>query len=297
MYDNDNWHMQQRHGEDGKLRPKWYLRRGFIMIWAIGSTALVLILVAALLLNRVSGPSAPVTGGQRGGSAQPTSQPSSGNTPAPVATSSPTPVPTTAVTAGTVLCQYDATTGFKSWVGSPEWKQISDGTLGSDGSSDGSTSNGYITWSDCKLPTANYAVEAQVQYVRSTNNGDFQFEFGVMLRGDGDKNGYEVGVGASSAFGCSASQAAMVTLVQDGQGNNDHRYSCLSPLPGAAKDYSVDNTLHTDRAEISGNTITLLIDGRQLLQTSDNAYTDAGQVGLRDIYGDINIKSFKVTAL
>lgn len=293
MYDNDDWQMQDQLGGSGKLRPKWYRRRNFMIIWAVGSTALVIILVIALLLSR--SPSGPTTRGQ-GSSAQPTTQVSTGNTLVPTAAPSPTPTPTAAVTAGTVLCQYDATTSFKNWVGSPEWKQINDGTLGSDGSGDGSASNGYIMWSDCKLTTANYAVEAQIQYVRSTGSGAFQFEFGMMLRGDGDKNGYEVGAGASSVYNCPASQA-MVTLVQDGQGNNDHKESCLSPLPGAAKDYPVDSAFHTYRAEVSGNAIKLLIDGRQLLATSDNTYTDPGQVGLRDIYGDINIKSFKVIAL
>jgi hypothetical protein len=72
------------------------------------------------------------------------------------------PTKTPAIAAGTVLCLYDTTRGFSGWVKSPQWKQINNGTLGSDGTDNGQGPNTYIAWSGCNLSTANYVVEAQM---------------------------------------------------------------------------------------------------------------------------------------
>jgi hypothetical protein len=123
-----------------------------------------------------------------------------------------------------------------------------------------------------------------------------------MLHGDGDKAGYETGMGYSRS-GCYSDptlQKVMVTLVREDQtATGDCGDFTLSPLPGssASKNYQLDTLVHTYRAEISGNTIKLLLDKHLLLETSDNTYTNAGQVGLRDVYGSINVMSFKVIAL
>lgn len=207
------------------------------------------------------------------------------------------PTKTPSVAAGTVLCQYDTTQGFSGWSTSPQWKLINDGLLGSDGTDNGQGSSNYIAWSGCnKLLTANYAVEAQIQLVKSINsNGDF--EFGIMLRGDGNASGYEGGMAQDS---CYKQVVAMLSLVQ----NNFIGFCSTSPVMSSVT-YQLDSNWHSYRAEITGNTIRLFIDGKKVLEASGNTLydgsgnilMDAGQVGLIDINGDINVKSFKVTAL
>ena len=160
-----------------------------------------------------------------------------------------------------------------------------------------------MAWSGCHtLSTPNYAVEAQIQYVSSTDpdsvskNG--MFEFGIVLRGNGGTSGYEVGVGKDR---CNTSPIAMISLIQKAQVGSPTQCSSGGPVPlsgsGSSQRYNVDTNFHTYRAAITNNTITLSIDGNQLLQTSDNTFTNAGQVGLRNIFGDINVKSFTVTTL
>ncbi|QBD81955.1 DUF1080 domain-containing protein [Ktedonosporobacter rubrisoli] len=298
MDNRGDWHAGPgREGQGyyggSKLRPKSFVRRN---LWAIISTCLVVVLLGVLyfVLSRP----APATN-----AVQQSSSPKSGlatTVPGTAAASAPTQAPTQAasVAPGTVLCQYDATSGFQNWVKSPQWKQVNDGTLGSAGTDDGNGANSYITWSDCKLATGNYAVEAQIQIVRSTDNNGY-YESGIMIRGDGNRSGYQVGVGAYNQY-CSQPPLAMVSLVQDDRTGETRCYSGgLAPLPGAgaSQNYQVDTNFHTYRAEVTGNTIRLFIDGRKLLETTDNTFTDAGQVGLRDVNADLNVKSFKVTAL
>lgn len=202
-----------------------------------------------------------------------------------------------------ILCQYDATHSFSNWNNSPEWKRLSNGTLGSAGTDNGEGSNNFMAWSGCHtLSTSNYAVEAQIQYVGSADpdsvskNG--MFEFGIILRGNGGTSGYEVGVGKDR---CNDSPIAMISLIQKAQVGSVAPCYSGAPVPlsgsGSSQHYNVDTNFHTYRAAITNNTITLSIDGHQLLQTSNNTFANAGQVGLRNIFGDINVKSFTVTAL
>jgi hypothetical protein len=205
------------------------------------------------------------------------------------------------------LCQYDSTNGFKGWNNSPQWSQLSDGTLVSSGTDNGEGSKNYMAWSGCHtLPTPNYAVEAQIEYIRSAdpNSDNYDkgmFEFGIMLHGDGNTSGYEVGVGQDA---CGNASIALISLIQQAQiGSTSQCSSGPVPLPSSGSgqtslNHNVDtNNFHTYRAEINNNMITLYIDNSKLLQTSDNTFTSAGQVGLRDIYGQITVKSFKVTTL
>jgi hypothetical protein len=94
----------------------------------------------------------------------------------------------------------------------------------------------------------------------------------------------------------------LISLVQDNQSSGSspcNTSNLLDSLPGsgASHNYNVDTGWHTFRAEITNNTISLFIDKNKFLETSDNTFTDIGQVGLRDIYGDINVRSFIVTTL
>jgi hypothetical protein len=213
------------------------------------------------------------------------------------------------------LCQYDATNGFKGWINSPQWSQLPNGTLGSGGIDTGEGSDNYMAWTDCnnKLSSPNYAVEAQIKYIRASNtsgeNSNGMFEFGIMLHGDGNTSGYEVGVGKDA---CGDASIAMISLIQNNQAAPSNQTGSLSscsrggPVPlsssgseqQTSRNYNVDtNNFHTYRATINNQVITLYIDSTQMLQTSDNTFINAGQVGLRDIFGDITVKSFTVTAL
>jgi hypothetical protein len=68
-------------------------------------------------------------------------------------------------------------------------------------------------------------------------------------------------------------------------------------MSGSSQNYPINMSIHTYRAEITGNMIRLFIDGKKLLETSDNTITSAGQAGLLSSSSDINVKSFKVIAL
>jgi hypothetical protein len=293
MNDYDNRFYQRPEHE--KIKTKSFFQRN---LWAVVSTgvAIVAVLALILVLTRPAASTNPIT------SSSP--QASSGSSTAPGgASTAATPTQAAPPAAGTVLCQYDATHSFSNWNSSPEWKQLSDGTLGSAGADSGEGSNNFMAWSGCHtLPTSNYAVEAQIQYVRSADPdsgfGSGMFEFGIMLRGDGGTAGYEVGVGQDR---CNDTPIAMISLIQQAQIGSPSQCFEGGPVPlsgsGSSQNYNVDTNFHTYRAAITNNMITLSIDGNQLLQTSDNTYTNAGQVGLRDIYGDINVKSFTVIAL
>jgi hypothetical protein len=282
--------------EHEKIKTKSFFRRNQWTFIFAGTSVVAIAALILVLIGRSAASTNPAT------SSSPQSSSVSSTAPGGASTAvTPTPSP---VTAGTVLCQYDATHSFTSWNNSPEWKQLSDGTLGSDGTDTGEGSGNFMAWSGCQtLSTPNYAVEAQIQYVRSANpdnnNNNGMFEFGIMLRGDGGTAGYEVGVGLST---CSnATSIAMISLIQQARIGQSSQCDSNGPDPlsgsGSSQNYNVDTNFHTYRAAVTNNTITLSIDGNQLLQTSDNTFTNAGQVGLRDIFGDINVKSFTVTAL
>lgn len=286
--------------EDGKNRHRNFFQRNLVAVIFAGVAVLAVLALLLVLLR----PAAPTNvASQSSAHPAPTTAPpaptvdsSGAGTPADTAT----PTQASATTAGTVLCQYDTTKGFNNWINSSQWKPISNGMLGSAGTDNGNDGSKYIAWSGCsQFPTANYAVETQMQYVRNGNADTYykNFEFGMMLRGDGTASGYEVGVGQDN---CNGPTLAMVSRVQDGQTGNSPQCS-YGPVPlsgsGSSHGYKIDTDWHTYRAEVTGNIVRLFIDGNKLLETSDNTFTDAGQVGLRDVYGDINVKSFKVTAL
>ncbi|MDQ2884887.1 MAG: hypothetical protein M3Y39_02270 [Chloroflexota bacterium] len=287
--------------EGGKNRHRNFFQRNLVAVISAGVAVLAVLALLLVLLR----PATP-TNSSSGSSSRPmatttppTPTATTSGTATPTADSSATPTQASATTARTVLCQYDTTKGFNDWINSSQWKSISNGMLGSAGTDDGNDGSKYITWSGCsQFPTANYAVEAQMQYVRNANPyNNKNFEFGIMLRGDGTASGYEVGAGQDT---CNDPTLAMISLVQDGQTGNPPQCS-YGPAPlsgsGSSHGYKIDTDWHTYRAEVTGNIIRLFVDGNKLLETNDNTFTDAGQVGLRDVYGDINVKSFKVTSL
>jgi serine/threonine protein kinase len=224
------------------------------------------------------------------------------NASTPQATTPPSPTPTPAPAAGTVLYQANWSQGADDWNLPPQWKAVGNGTLGSDGSADGSANNSFIVWAPASVTGSNYAVEANIQFVRSTDtflNGSY--EFGIIVRGDGNSSGYEAGVQNMQPDYLSDLPQGAKTLIANIQGDNTGStasgYRGFATTEGLLQHqaYQPDTQPHTLRAEVFGNTIKLFIDGTLVVSTTDNTYT-AGRVGLRAVDADINVTSFKVIA-
>lgn len=234
----------------------------------------------------------------RGSSANHSSQ-SSGVNSTTVSSVNPTPSPTP-LTPGTLI--YQATfdqSDFGNWSGdnSLQWKLVGNGEIGSDGTGDGQSNGGFIIWYQHDMPVQNYAVEAKIQFVRSTNSdsGFGSDEFGIMVRGDGNMSGYEGGMQIVAGNYCTSEGGAIISLVrQDGTSSCDGSNSYLKKVA-----YTLDENVHTYLVEVKGDSIQLFLDGQAqpVLSTTDNTLLQPGRVGLRSVYADINVLSFKVTAL
>lgn len=222
------------------------------------------------------------------------STPGSFSTPAATATPSPGNNPPQA---GQLLYQANWSQGLNGWLGSSQWKAISNGELGSDGSSRGANTNDeFIIWAPAHLTTVNYKIIAQIQFVRSTSDRGI-VEFGVIARGNGNDKGYEAGLSAGSggSFCDNSKQQAIISSIDDT--NSPPNLGCFGVNDLVGQNYPIDTNFHTFEFDVTGNSLVLYIDNRLITQTTDNSYVDAGQVGLRDIEGDINVKSFVVSAL
>jgi len=61
-------------------------------------------------------------------------------------------------------------------------------------------------------------------------------------------------------------------------------------------DFSINTDWHTYRFEVTGNTMTLLFDGAEVVRAMDNRQLEAGTVGIY-CSGQINIRAFRVIAM
>src|SRR5579883_1240100 len=208
------------------------------------------------------------------------STPGSFSTPAATATPSPGNNPPQA---GQLLYQANWSQGLNGWLGSSQWKAISNGELGSDGSSRGTNTNDeFIIWAPAHLTTANYKIIAQIQFVRSTSDRG-TVEFGIIARGNGNDKGYEAGLSAGSggSFCDNSKQQAIISSIDDT--NSPPNLGCFGVNDLVGQNYPIDTNFHTFEFDVTGNSLVLYIDNRLITQTTDNSYVDAGQVGLRDI--------------
>ncbi len=103
---------------------------------------------------------------------------------------------------------------------------------------------------------------------------------GLFIRGDGQNNGYFVG---DSDF------SVIFVDVSSSNGGYINQLKSVS--------YSPDLNNHTFILQAQGNTITLSIDGGKYISVTDNTYISGGQVGIFAENDEIEVKSFKVTAL
>ncbi|HEU5382430.1 MAG TPA: protein kinase [Ktedonobacteraceae bacterium] len=295
----------------GKAPRQARRKRGGRLI-ALTTVLLLIILLAVFAVPRLNLPlpglgSRPTATSTTGATAGITPQSTPGVTPTTVpdatatatvlANPSPTNTPVSNGTpppTGQILYQANWSQSLDGWLGSSQWKQVNNGELGSDGSSDGSSpTNSFIIWSPAHLSVANYKIVAQIQFVRSSN-GRGQFELGIIARGDGQQSGYEAGQIAGGI--CDDNdQEAIISRINDAKSRPE--VNCLGVNKLVGQNYPVDTNFHTYEFDVTGNSLTLYIDSRLITQTTDNSFIDAGQVGLRDVLGDINVKSFIVYAL
>ncbi len=171
------------------------------------------------------------------------------------------------------------------WQGESQWHHVDTDLIGSDGSSNYSydDANMYSLLAPYQPPTTDYAVEAQIKFVRFNGDGDF----GVLLRVDNNGDGYLCGFEDSYD-----SATPIISVITAGE-------SSSNPISSDSNSNFTLDTLnfHTIRVEVNKDIITMFVDGNQLLQATDNSYLSAGTVGLRSNGAVFNVHSFQVMKL
>jgi hypothetical protein len=207
----------------------------------------------------------------------------------PQPTNTPTPPPCLPVapTPGQLLYQADWSGGFDGWMASPDWKTVS-GQLVNDGTNGDATQFAHAP--TCTANPANYAVEAEIQYVRDGYGcyppADYGYiAFGLSVRGESSGD-YRMGI--VHRYG------TMAAFIFD-HGSSDTCPNFYPPLAKAS--YSLDTNWHTYRVEVRGNDIKLLIDGQSVIEAIDNHHLTSNSVGLWSTGTVLNVRSFKVIAL
>jgi hypothetical protein len=162
----------------------------------------------------------------------------------PTATSTPTPTPPAP---GTVLYQADWSQGANGWAGLFGWSWLN-GQLLNDGSN-GNPSN-YIPapYSPGDHGVNDYAVEAEIQLTRA---GRGCGSWGIVVRAASTNQGYQEG---PQGF-CGGARITIWTL---------------SGEQLASRQFPSGSDWHTYRFEARANSLRLLVDGVELLATSDN---------------------------
>jgi hypothetical protein len=166
---------------------------------------------------------------------------------------------------GTILYQIDDwSSGTAGWAAAGQWKTVG-GMLVTDGTSD-SFAVAPVDLTDYP----DYVVEAEVQIVDPTAATDVLL-VARMINGSGYYGGFDG----------SASRMAV---------GYDH-----TELGGA--DFVLDGQWHTLRLEVRGNSIKLFLGQAEVARATDNRALDPGTVGLYCAGGQINVRSFTVSAL
>jgi len=166
---------------------------------------------------------------------------------------------------GTLVFEETWLLGRGLWIGSEDWR-ATDGTLTTDGS------NG---WSRALAPygalTADYAVDAQVQWVRGDGG------FGIVVQGQpGDdahfyRAGYEGGT----------------WIVAPGQAEPS-----LASRPSRR-----DTDVHVYRVEVRGASVRLLVDGALQVEASGGAPAPGRSAGLWAANAMVKVRRFAITTL
>lgn len=197
-------------------------------------------------------------------------------TPPPSPTQSPPPQP------GTMLYQADWSQGMNGWSGGTEWNATQNMLL-SNGSSCCGGPESIVVAPYPLGNVADYEVVARIQFIR-TDNICSGYSFGVMLRMDTNKNGYEAAVNLANSA-CTLTQAVATLRVDN--------YTQLRATP-----FVPGTGWHTYTLLVKGDQLSYFIDGSQypLLTATDNTHIQGGQVGIEDFNVQMNIQSFEVIA-
>jgi hypothetical protein len=178
-----------------------------------------------------------------------------------------TPAPVATTPSGPLLYQTDFSQGASGWTGDRSWKPVGGMLV----TAPVSFTRG-VTYAPYRAPTADYAVEAEIQVLPSSE-GEY---VGVVARSEGgiDRN-Y---AGASWRGRAIVGPVGMYNSAIDGNG------------------FDAGTDWHTYRLEAKANRLTLSIDGIQLVSVMDNAFTKGQEVGLAASAG-ANVRAFRVYGL
>jgi hypothetical protein len=181
------------------------------------------------------------------------------------------------------LYTADWSSGLNGWTGSSEWS-VANGELISNGHWSGNPTAPATTGGDTIIApyqpsTADYALQARIK-ILSTPDKCWLALRGRVQNDDSGYNGYFVGYDAYFGDGIIAYFAPKVGFVSL-----------------QSKSYSPGFAWHIYRAEFKGNQITLKIDGHTLLQVTNIANPNAGQVGLENGDCQIEVSGYRVFAL
>ncbi len=211
----------------------------------------------------------------------PTLAPSPTPIPSAPPTLTPTPPPPTATPTpaiGELLYAADFSKGLSGWKASSDWKTLGDVLL-NDGT--GSTSGFTLELLDPRLTQKDFAIEAKFKVIRFSS--DVHWSYGFVLRGN-----YRFGrcqfypFGYSSSAPCPDRPSEVIALTGT-------RFSLVDSVN------SRDGTL-TLRAEIKGNRLRFLINGSEVLTTTDNKFLDNSTIGLWSTNTQLEITDLKIFA-
>ncbi|GHO69502.1 hypothetical protein KSC_083940 [Ktedonobacter sp. SOSP1-52] len=212
----------------------------------------------------------------------------------PVAThTQQTPVASTTTTPGTTSVPSGGALYQATWGPEDTW-QLTDGWEAQNGqlTSDGSLVNANAL-SPFHAKSANYAVETEIAFRgfgQSSENGG-QNKPGKQGNSLSQSGGYGIIVrlhsGRSYICGLDAHTGAYIALVEGGR--------IIKRLKNVGYHFSTGS--HMYRVEIHSSEITLLIDGKAIVQASNSTLTAPGEIGLHSDNTRLAIANFKVLQL
>jgi hypothetical protein len=207
---------------------------------------------------------------------------------APAVLTDPTPtstLPPLSLTPGTVLYEANAELGWSGWT-APSWHVLSD-RLSNDSLSEG-------VWISAPYQPdriADYAVEAEIRLSNREENcegvvgdgegGTLDYSYGIVARAV-TRGSYSVGIRSVTC----RQRASIYAGREERAPRNVDDLAVLS-----------DTDWHTYRVEVEGTFVRLLIDGEVIVQTTDDQFTEGGQVGLWSNNLELDVRRFRVIAL
>lgn len=197
-------------------------------------------------------------------------------------------LPTATPKEGDVLYVADWSNGLNGWTGTTDWTTLN-GMLVNDG-----TGNGRSLFAPYFPDSVeDYAVETQIQYVRSGGKQNRCPEIDIVVRAT-DQGDIATGI-VTNANSCKPNlrgDIGQYVLQYSNANKTSYQVVWL-----ASTAFALDNDWHTYRMEVRGNTITTYVDGKRVLVSQDNRFLGPGKVGMVAGNIQINVRSFKVIAL